>query len=70
MNVVPIKRPPADLSKRLRELADMVDEGVVTDAVMAYVCDDRREFLYASSLSECLVMSAMLQQNCIDRMRA
>lgn len=70
MNIVPLKKPPSDLAQRLRELADLADEGRVTGATMAYVCDGQYEFLFASSLSDGIVLSTLLQQNCIDRTRA
>ncbi len=69
-HVVAIKKPPNDLSKQLRALADQADAGSLTDMVLAYCVDGGYEFLYAASLHNCLVMAAMLNQNCIDRMRA
>lgn len=63
-------RPPPDLSARLREMADQVDAGQITGMVIACVFDDSYQFTYADSLHDCLVMAAMLQQNCLDRMRA
>lgn len=69
MNLIPIKRPPSDLAERLRELADLADDGRLTDAVLSYICDDKLGFIYAVSLNESLIMSTVLQQNCIDRMR-
>ncbi len=70
MNIVSLKRPPSNLAAELRALADQAEAGKVTDAVVAYVSNDERGFIYASSLSECLVMATLLKQNCIDRMRA
>lgn len=67
--VVALHKPPSDLAQRLRELADMADTGELTSAIVAYTCNDERHFMYAASLSDCLVMAAMLQSNCLDRMR-
>ena len=67
--VVSLKRPPRDLSARLRELADLADSGEVTEMVIAYVMNDRYEFTYGTSDANCLVMATLLQSNCIDNMR-
>jgi hypothetical protein len=69
MNVVEIKKAPSGLAHSLRELADKVDAGAVTDVVLARVEHGNYEFLYAASLASCVVMAALLQQSCIDRMR-
>ncbi len=69
MNIVQIKRPPSDLAGHLRAMADAVEAGQITDAVIAYVWEGNYSFTYGASKAECIVMSAMLQQNCIDRMR-
>lgn len=70
MNIVAIKKAPSDLASHLRAMADMADEGRITSVVIAYICDGNYEFTYGSSLSDGIVMSALLHQNCIDRMRA
>lgn len=69
MEVVAIKRPPYDLAARLRELADQADAGKLTEFVCAGTVNDGYEFVYGASLQNCLVLAAMLQQNCVDRMR-
>jgi hypothetical protein len=69
MAVVSLKKPPSDLSAVLRQMADDVDAGIVTDMVAVSVHDGNYEFTYAASLINCLVMASMLQANCIDRMR-
>lgn len=64
-----IKRAPGDLAETLRRIADQVDSGEVSSANMVYVANGNYEFVFASSLSDGVVMSALLHQNCIDRMR-
>jgi hypothetical protein len=70
MNVVGIKRAPSDLAAALRRLANLADAGELTDYVGAYVVNGERYFTYAASAGECLLSATLLQQNCIDRMRA
>ena len=70
MEIVALKRPPSDLAAHLREMADLADEGRLTEAVIAYTADGCYSFTYGASLSQCLVLSILLHQNCIDRMRA
>lgn len=62
-------RAPGDLSARLRELADAADRGEVIDLIAAYTHNGNYCFLYGAGLSDSIVLSAMLQTNCIDRMR-
>ena len=68
--VTALIKPPSGLAKRLREIADDVDKGVTTSFVCARVENDCYEFMHAASLNDCLVMAALLYQNCVDRMRA
>ena len=68
--LIPLVKPPSDLALRLHELADAVDAGAVTGFVSARTENGSYEFLYGASLTECLLMATLLQQNCIDRMRA
>ena len=68
--VLALIRPPSDLAERLRELADQVDAGRLTDAIVAYVSDGNYDFIYGASLHQCIVLSSLLNQNCIDRTRA
>ena len=70
MNIVRLKRPPSDLADTLRRLAEQAESGDLTDMVIACIANSGYEFVYASSLSDGIVLSTMLQQNCIDRMRA
>lgn len=67
--LVQIRRPPNDLAATLRGLADQAESGEITGAVVACIANGNYEFVYASSLSDGIVLSAMLHQNCIDRMR-
>lgn len=69
MNLVQIKRPTSDLAALLRDLADKVERGEITDMITAYVGANSYSFTYAASDHDCVVLSSMLQQNCIDRMR-
>lgn len=64
------KRAPEDLAQRLRELADEVDEGKITGMVVAYVHEDQYQFMFGASLSEAIVLTTLMQQTNIDRMRA
>ena len=68
-SIAPVKRAPSDLADKLRALADHADAGELTEAVIAYVRNDYYEFVYAASLSQCIVLSSMLQQTCVDNMR-
>lgn len=63
------KKAPEGLSTTLRDLADRVDAGNVTDMVLSYVDNDHYEFVYAASKINCIVMSSMLQRECLDRMK-
>lgn len=72
MNIVKLDaRPkaPNGLADDLRALADAVDKGECTGAVVASVKGGEWEFIYADSLVDCLVMATLLQQKCIDRLR-
>lgn len=60
----------ADLSASLRGLADAVDRGEIIDLIGAYVKDGNYCFLYSSPLTEGLILSTLLQSNCIQRMRS
>jgi hypothetical protein len=70
VNVVAIKSAPRDLAEHLRSMADLADAGELTEAVVAYTLNGSYEFTYAASLHQCVLLSVMLKQNCIDRMRA
>ena len=63
-------RAPPDLADKLRGWADQVEAGEITGLVLAYLCNDNYEFIYADSLINCLIMADMLHDNCLDRMRA
>ncbi len=61
-------RAPEDLSTRLRELADAVDNGEVTSLVAAYIDGDNYSFLFGASLRDAIVLTALLQQRNYGRM--
>lgn len=63
------RKPPVDLSAKLREIADAVDRNEIKDFVAAYIQGDNFEFFYAASLTECVLLSTLLQRSCIDRMK-
>ena len=68
-----LKQPnplPDDFPKLLRDLADSVERGNITGMVVAYSNSGEYKFCYPSNLHDSVVLAAMLQQNCIDRMRA
>lgn len=72
MNIVALNAGPKaadDLAQRLRALADAVDRGEVIDLIAAYTDVGVYAFLYSASLNDSIVMSSMLQANCLDRMR-
>lgn len=64
-----IKSAPSDLPAALRALADQVERGEVTEFVAAYTENGGYTFKYAASLHSCLVLAAMLYDNCLKRMR-
>ena len=64
------KQAPSDLSQRLREIADAVDEGRIPSMVMGYTCDGEYAFLWGASLHDSIILSALLQQSSIDNMKA
>lgn len=63
------KKAPSDLSAELRALADAVDRGEILDMIGAYTQNGSYCFLYGASLIDGIVMSSMLQANCLNRMR-
>lgn len=69
-NLVALKRPPSDLPANLRALADRAEKGEITDLVIALIGGGNFEFVYAASFSDCIVLSTLLLQNSVDRMRA
>ena len=64
------RQAPSDLSQRLREMADEVDKGKITSAIVGCVRDDNYHFLWGASPAESIVLAALLQQISIDNMRA
>jgi hypothetical protein len=65
----PVPALPPDLPGRLRQMADDVEAGRVTAMVVGYVCEDSYEFLWPSSLTESLTITALLQASALDRFR-
>ena len=63
------KQAPSDLSQRLREMADEVDNGQITSAIIGYVYEGNYNFLWGASLAESIILAALLQQTSIDNMR-
>ncbi len=61
------KRAPIDLSGILRNLADDVDAGRITELVAAYLIDGEYEFAHAASLGDSLVLSTLLHKRVVDR---
>ena len=59
----------SDLSKCLREVADAVDRGEVTELIMAFVKGDNYVFAYNAPLAGAVVLASMMQANCLDRMK-
>jgi hypothetical protein len=62
-------RAPSDLSNVLREMADAVDRGEITGLVAAYVHNDEYLFTYGTSMTQAVVLSSMLQDQSIQRMK-
>jgi hypothetical protein len=62
-------KPPVNLAKDLRACADAVDRGEIVDFIGAYIQAGNYCFLYGSTLVDGLVLSTMLQDNCVQRMR-
>lgn len=62
-------RAPSDLANTLREMADAVERGNITALVAAYVENDEYLFTYGTSMTEAVVLSSMLQDQSIQRMK-
>ncbi len=60
---------PKDLPAKLRELADWVEKGTITEMVVGYVEAGEYCFVWPSSLHDSLVLTSLLQQTAIDRLR-
>ena len=72
MNIVSLNagpKPPSDLSKTLRLIADAVDRGEVTDFVGAYTNADTYRFVYGASLIDSLVLVRLLDYECVQRFK-
>lgn len=64
------RQAPDDLSQRLREMADEVDNGDISGMVVAYIYKENYSFVFGTSMSESILLAALLQQQSLDRMRA
>lgn len=64
------KQAPSDLSQQLRDLADAVDRKEITGLVAAYVENDEYSFMFATNLEEAIVLTTLLQQRNVERMKA
>jgi len=62
-------KAPSDLSKVLRDMADAVDRGEITDLIAAYIEEDEYLFTYATSMKTAVVLAAMLQDQSLQRMK-
>lgn len=69
MNIVPIKRPPSDLAAVLRDMADRVDAGAITEMLVVRVENGSYEFMYGASLADSIVMASLLLHSCVERMK-
>ena len=69
MNVISLVRTPSDLGARLRELADQADSGEMTGAVVACTSNGGYQFIFGDSPANCVVLSALLGQRAVERMK-
>jgi hypothetical protein len=69
LNVVAIKKPPSDMAKWFRDMADKIDSGIVNDAVVAYTQQGEYEFMFGASKLDAVSLSTLLQTTAVDRMR-
>ena len=68
-SLTPIKRPPSDLARKLREMADSADAGRLTDIVTIYVEDDNFEFRIGTSKLQAIAMASMLHEQTLNHMK-
>lgn len=73
MNVVSMPGPKShlapDAAEKLRELADLADRGEVTSMVVAYAGPNGYSFVWPSSLTDSLVLSNLVHDQALKRMR-
>lgn len=60
-------KAPADLSRILRELADLVDRGEITALVAGYTQGNVFQFQHSASIRDGLELSTLLQYRCLKR---
>lgn len=66
--LTPVAAMPADFPAALRDLADRVERGEVSSAVVAF-CTGHFEFLWPSSLVDSLVLTDLLHDAALARMK-
>ncbi len=70
MNIVrlpPRSSMPSDTADLLREIADRIDAGEVSNLVAAYVDVGGYQILMASTPQDGLVLSTLLHRRCTDK---
>lgn len=71
-NLVALKagpKAPPDLADQFRRLADAIERGEVTAAVVACIKGGEFEFVYGASIRDCLELATIMQARCIERYR-
>lgn len=58
---------PLDLPAKLRAMADDIEKGRVTEFVAGLVYEDTYQFVLASPLRECLVLSALMNATVLKK---
>jgi hypothetical protein len=69
VQLIPVPALPPDLPGRLRQLADDVEAGRVTEMAVGYVCEGEYEFLWPSSLVDSLTITTLMKASALDRFR-
>jgi hypothetical protein len=63
------RKAPEGMAQYLRDMADRVDRGEVTDMVAMFISNDNYEECFDASLIDCIAMTAMLHHRAVERMR-
>lgn len=72
-NLVKLTLPnplPADLPEKLRDLANRVEAGTITEMTVCYLEGGYYNYLWPSSLTNSLIMTTLAQAAALDRYRA
>lgn len=70
ITVIPTKQAlPHDLPRMLRELAEGIERGTITEMVVVYVEDDNYRFMWPSGLHNSLVLTTLAQHSAIERLK-